>query len=126
MSDYEFQEDRTTYIREQLLEDKGNGDAALDIASGFGAYFRMYQTTGGGTVMDETLTIVAISEGSYADTGDVKSGVEGYIRPTSAYGRVVCRIVLEDTGTVDANSITGNREFVWKEWEARVVGSPAS
>ena len=128
---YGFQEDRTTYIREQILEDKGDGDAGLDISSGFKAHFRMWQTTGGGTVIDQELTIVAITEGDYADTGDKKSGVEGYITPNEAYGYVKCRIVLEDTGTVDADTISGNREVVFKpapgeDWNERVVASPAS
>jgi len=123
---YAFSEDRTTYVREQLLEDKGDGDALKDISSGFACYFRMWQAHGVGTVVNTTMTIVAITEGDYPDSGGTKSGAEGYITPASAYGRVVCRVVLADTGTVDLTTISGKREFVWKQWEASVEPSPGS
>ena len=52
-----------------------------------------------------------------------KSGVQGKIKPVSEYGRVICRIVLSDSGTADANTISTDEEYVWAEWVATVRGS---
>lgn len=121
--DYEFQEDRTTYVREQLLEVTDGTEAAKDIHTGFAAYFRMYQVPGT-LILNETMTIVAISGPDYTDSGDEKSGVEAYVRPTASYGAVICRIILADTGTDDANAVSGKREFCWLQWSADVRPSP--
>jgi hypothetical protein len=121
--DYDFQEDRTTYIREQLLETTDGTEAAKDISSGFAAYFRVYEVTGT-LLLNVTLTKIAITGGDYVDAGDEKSGVEGYIKPVAAYGRVITRLILADTGTDDALTVSGKREFCWAERERDVRPSP--
>ncbi len=123
--DYEFFEDRTTYIKEQLLETDEGTEAGKDISGAdWSVKFRVYQVTGT-LLLNVSLTKVAITGGDYADTGNEKSGVEGYIKPTAEYGRVVCRVVLIDGATADAGvTPSGYREYVWLEWETHVKGSP--
>ena len=121
----EFQEDRTTFIKGQILEDDEGTEGGKDIsAASVKVYFRMYQGTA--TLLEDTLlTKVEISGGDYADTAPAKSGFQGYIRPETAHGRVTCRIVTVDE-TEDETGVTptGYREFVEAEWEARVKASP--
>ena len=124
MSRYDFFEDRTTYVKEQLLEDNEGTVSGKDVHdAGYSLKFRMYQVTGT-LLFNVDGTKVAISGGDYADTGDEKSGVEFYVKPTAEYGRVICRIVLIDGGTVDAATPSGKREYVWKEWAETVRESP--
>jgi hypothetical protein len=118
-----FYEDRATYVRFQLLEDTDGTEAAKDIASGFAAYLRGYQVPGT-LVIDETMTIIAITGGDYIDAGAEKSGVEAYVKPTASADRIVCRVVLAETGVTDALTPSGKREYCWLEWEARVEASP--
>lgn len=122
---YEFYEDRVTWIKEQLLETDEGTVAGKDIAdAAWTIYFRMYQDDSDAAVLlDTSLTKVALTGVTYPDTGGVKSGVEGKIKPVAEYGRVICRIVLSDSGTADANTISTDEEYVWSEWVATVRGS---
>lgn len=122
--DYEFFEDRTTYIREQLLEKTDGTWAGKALEAGTLAIrFRMYAITGT-LILDSVMTKVQIAGGDYADSGSKYSGVELYARPTSAANRVICRIVVVDTATEDLSTPTDDREFVFVEWESRVRPSP--
>ena len=113
---YEFFEDQTTYIREQLMESiDGAAETYKDIsAAAFSVYFRAF-TTPQGLVLN-----TALSKVTTGSTGKV----EGYIKFLDGYNRVLCRIILADSGTADTATLSGQREYCWIEWEQRVRESP--
>ena len=95
MSRYAFAEDRSTYVREQLLETTDGAEAAKDIAaSTLKVYFRGFASPTGALLINQELSKVQITGGSYVDSGAEYSGVEGYVRITTSYARVTFRLVI--------------------------------
>jgi len=116
-SRYSFFEDRDTYVREQLLETLDDGsEAGKDLSAATVVIkFRMYQNDEATSfLVNETMT--KITTGS---TGKA----EAHIRPVLPYGRVMCRIVVIDESTADAQAPSGYREDVWLSWDEVVEAS---
>ena len=123
---YYFAEDRTTYIREQLIEDQDGTEAAKDIqTSTMKVYFRMYSKSAASSLLEDKVMVkVAIAGPDYADAGAERSGVELYFAPTVAHGRVLCRLVFVDETVTTQPTPSTYREIVWAEWGDEVYQSP--
>ncbi len=126
MSRYAFAQDRSTYVREQLLETTDGVESAVDLAAAtLKVYLRAYAAPSDTAfLLDLLLDKVAITGGDYVDAGAETSGVEGYVRFTSGYSLLKFRMVLVDEAVADAETSTGYREMVRQEWSDHVSGSP--
>ena len=116
MGRYDFHEDRATYVREQLLETIDDGtEAGKDISSAdLSVRLRIY------TIVGTLIVDTALSKVSSGTTGIVA----GNVTPAAAAGHVTCRLVLVDAGTANANTPTGDTEYVWTEWVDDIAASP--
>ena len=123
MESFEFQEDRTTYVKGQILETDEGTEAGKDISSGdWTVKFRMFRDEDESLDVDEAMTKIEISGGDYPDTSPAKSGFGGNVTPTFS-GRARCRIVLVDGTTANAGTPSGYEEYVFKEWTVAVKPS---
>lgn len=122
---YAWQQDRSTYIREQLLETVDGIEAPKDIsAATIKIHLRAFADPSGANVLLLQMTKVQISGGDYPDSGAVYSGAAGWVRFQEPYERLVFRLVLVDEAVIDASSISGYREQVYAEWVDHVAASP--
>ncbi len=118
---YEFQEDRATLVREQLKQKIDGVLSNYDISSSdITVNFRAFEKQDPDTLLVDTAMTKVIGDAQAGDTGIVTEKIS----ITGRYPDVIFRIVVIDAAVVDANSKSGNQEFVFKEWGGRVVASP--